>query len=851
MRNNAFLESSIIAVNIPASVTNISGRSFSGCTQLKTITFAAGSRLSYLGNGTFNGCTSLESISIPGTVGVVNSLLFNGCTSLESVELGEGITGIADSSTAYLVFGGCTSLREVKLPSTLTHIGDYAFYQCTALASIDIPDDVTYIGKDAFERCYALTEIVLPDGITAIADNTFQNCTSLTSVAIPDTVISIGNSAFGGCSALMSFTVPQDMETIGTSAFAGCSKLVEVINKSTLEIVKGATTYGGIAQNAVSVHSGDTSLIKQSGDYSFMADGEDWFLIGYTGNENNITLPSAVDGHSYDIFDSAFVGSEVEEVVIPEGVTSIGEKAFYGSKLKKVTLPASLETIGVQAFGNSGTGDSWTPYLKTVVFSDSGHSKLSSIGNSAFRSAPIKSISIPGAAAIDGYAFQNCTELITVSLGAATSIGTYAFSGCTSLRSIDIPDSVLSLGERAFSECSQLVFANIGDDSKMTSIGNYAFYNCYSLVRITIPKGVTQIGTSSYGANVFYYCHELLEVKNLSNISISTGNSSNGYVGNYAEHIYNASSADGSYISQDNDGFIWYKSDSKHRLIGYVGNDTELTLAATHDGAAYEIYKYAFYKNTALKQVIIPAGFKNTGDQAFGSCSNLVLVVADTSKDTSWSYNWNSGVKLTLFGSTGEKTTFTFVHAKGDGTEEKLFEYTDVLYVDGALPTPDVDEGYHFMGWYDGSDFSTAKKITSSNYSDASKNKLYARIINDEEYDNEMRDGSDWHKELKAKLGENTSPNRTGSINVYWLFTPVEDGSYTITVDSGTQPYRIRVYTEQTTSDDACIGQVQTTSSTGNATVTVNLAAGTTYYFTTNYVNWNGSGVRKVTITKN
>lgn len=790
----AFKDCAITSVNIPASVTNISGRSFSGCTQLKTVTFAAGSRLSYLGNGTFNGCTSLESISIPGTVGVVNSLLFNGCTSLENVELGEGITGIADSSTAYLVFGGCTSLKEVKLPSTLTHIGDYAFYQCTALASIDIPDDVTYIGKDAFERCYALTEIVLPDGITAIADNTFQNCTSLTSVTIPDTVISIGNSAFGGCSALMSFTVPQDMETIGTSAFAGCSKLVEVINKSTLEIVKGATTYGGIAQNAVSVHSGDTSLIKQSGDYSFMADGEDWFLIGYTGNENNITLPSAVDGHSYDIFDSAFVGSEVEEVVIPEGVTSIGEKAFYGSKLKKVTLPASLETIGVQAFGNSGTGDSWTPYLKTVVFSDSGHSKLSSIGNSAFRSAPIKSISLPGAAAIDGYAFQNCIDLTSVSLGGATSMGNYAFSGCTALstanlgnaltvigdyafdgcnvlKSTSIPDTVTSIGQYAFRNCYRLAEVNIGDDSQLTTIGQYAFYYCYSLYSITIPRGVTSISSSSYSSYVFNSCYKLIEVKNLSNIAIAKNSYVGGGAGYYAENIYGAEGS--SNLVKTADGFVYYDDGANRYLVAYVGNETNIELDAVdaeNGKPAYSIYKYAFYYQTQLTSVLIPKEITTIGTSAFAQCSNGLVVFTDAESKPS---GWSSVPNTVIYGYDGMEHTYTFDTNGGSAVASITAKYLT------ALPEAPTKDDLIFVGWYESEDF--AGDPVAVPYCKPSDTTLYARFMTEAEYDDYMRDGSSFAKAYKVlQNNEKTTITAKGHSGgyIYFTFTCTETGTY-------------------------------------------------------------------------
>ena len=77
-----------------------------------------------------------------------------------------------------------------------------------------------------------------------------------------------------------------------------------------------------------------------------------------------------------------------------------------------------------------------------------------------------------------------------------TSIGDSAFDGCSRLTSITIPDGVTSIGERAFYNCSKLASVMIGDG--VTSIGWDAFYRCSSLTSITIPDGVTRIDNSAF-----------------------------------------------------------------------------------------------------------------------------------------------------------------------------------------------------------------------------------------------------------------------------------------------------------------------------------------------------------------
>ena len=312
-------------------------------------------------------------------------------------------------------------------------------------------------------------------------------------------------------------------------------------------------------------------------------DDEGTLTISGSGSMKNYTANSLAPWYG--------ARGEIRQIVLEEGVTSIGFKAFQQcSGMMSVILPDSLKSIECAAFeGCSG--------LTSVTIPQS----VTSIGDSAF---------------------SDCGSLTDVTFpDGLESIGNDVFFNCSSLRCATIPENVKSMGEGIFFECSSLVNVTIPDS--VTCIGGYTFYGCNSLTSITIPAGVTKIEEGA-----FQNCNSL------TNVTIPAGVTSIGGSAFYGcSRLISVTIPAGVKMIED---WTFYGCSSLKRVtvpegVTSIGSSTFERCSGITDIAipagVKAIENRTFYGCSGLKSVTIPEGVTRIGDGAFEGCSGLIDVV--------------------------------------------------------------------------------------------------------------------------------------------------------------------------------------------------------------------------------
>ena len=395
-------------------------------------------------------------------------------------------------------FMKCSSIRSIELPNSVTSIGDFTFMECSSLVSIELPNSVTSIGVQAFDSCYNLANVVLGNEIT-----------------------SIGNFAFSECYGLISIELPNSVTSIGEEAFKYCYSLVEVINKSSLDVKKGSSSYGYVAYYALNVKTEGASDIVNKAGYLFYTYKKVNYLFKYIGTETSLVLPNYYNDELYEIHQYAFHNCDsLTSVTLGDSITNIGKYAFYScDSLISVIIGNKVTSIGEYAFSNCDSltsvtiGNSVTG-IEKYAFEDCNSlvevinkssldvkKESSSYGYVAYYALNVKTEGASDIVNKDGYLFYTYEKVnyLVKYIGAETS---------SLVLPNDYNGELYEIYQYAFfSYRTILTSVALGDS--ITNIGKYAFYSCHSLTSVIIGNKVTSIETDAFrlcdGLEKVYY----------------------------------------------------------------------------------------------------------------------------------------------------------------------------------------------------------------------------------------------------------------------------------------------------------------------------------------------------------
>ena len=245
LANQAFCNTNIQYIELPATLQSIGAQAFYACSQLQEISYLTQNIVALsASDNVFSGTLSNIKLRVRRDKAAEfrNAAVWKDLDIVEIEEDASGIRYIYDPATnSYQYTYGILrdNYEQMIDPITLattynglpvTAIGDMAFMHAITTEIYMNDNNLEYIGEVAFSYCYYLEKVRFSNSLKGIGDYAFYHCESLTSLVFPDKLESISRNAFERCEELLAISLPASLQWIGEDAFAYCTKLTDIIN---------------------------------------------------------------------------------------------------------------------------------------------------------------------------------------------------------------------------------------------------------------------------------------------------------------------------------------------------------------------------------------------------------------------------------------------------------------------------------------------------------------------------------------------------------------------------------------------------------------------------------------------
>lgn len=531
LAEGAFRNSKVETVVVPSVVTEIPNEAFASCKALTKVTLPDG--VTSIGASAFSNCLELTEINVPETVTSIGETAFYKCQKATTLTVPSGLTSLGRA--AYKESGLSGALR---FPLGITEVTNDAFCN-TPLTSVTLHDGVTKVGNCAFSGTISLKSLSLNEGLTTIGYEAFKYCNNIADLVIPTTLNFIDRDAFSLVNKRVVSRLAEPFALNSSRMFTKCTIVVPI---GSVEKYKALSSNGWDASNNYVTFDGEADgLLYQADDtqawLTGAADGttrvavKDELTIAdgvvlpvtridctFKGNKQiqSISIPAAVTSLGAEFASgceslqavtfragsqlqtlgaSAFQGTALQAIEIPEGVTALPEKCFYQcAALESVDLLGQVSEVGEQCFQECSS-------LKGIDFGDA---NVTLAGSAFYGCRNLATVDCTNPLLFKDKAYHQFEECSALTAIRVSGERVYAFNGCTSLVSVGIEEGCIDIGLQCFANCTSL--KRIVLPSTLQCVGSCAFDGVelteLTCLAVTPPTIVSQNAFSDYTARL-------------------------------------------------------------------------------------------------------------------------------------------------------------------------------------------------------------------------------------------------------------------------------------------------------------------------------------------------------------